>query len=176
MGIPRGFTITVSNFNQVAVGTAPAGIGDDPISCCKDRCSGVVGDINAFVHPTPTPSITRGENTLRWPLITHDRWFEAVGLIRHREKRVLRPSSTSTPKRTNSKKGLAGRSLGNLKFPTNRQSTEFKPWIPGLELLLGNAVALEEGSQGITLLDFRKGADRWRGGHWKRLTLTAPLE
>ena len=156
MGIARGFTITVSNFNRVAVGTAPAGIGDDPISCCNDRCSGVVGDINAFVHPTPTPSITRGENTLRWPLITHDRWFEAVGLIRHREKRVLRPSSTSTPKRTNSKQGLAGRSLGNLKFPTNRQSTELKPWIPCLELLLGDTVTLEEGSQGITSLDFAR--------------------
>jgi hypothetical protein len=97
-------------------------------------------------------------------------------LIRHREKRVLWPSSTSTPERTNSKQGLTGRSLGNLKLSTNRQSTEFKPWIPGLELLLGDAVALEEGSQGITFLDFRKGADRWWGGHWKLLTLTVPLE
>ena len=97
-------------------------------------------------------------------------------MVRHREKRVLRPSSTSTLKRANSKQGLTGGSLGNLKFPTNRQSTELKPGIPCLELLLGDTVALEEGSQGITPLDFRQGAYRWGSGHWKRLTLTAPLE
>ena len=72
-------SVAVGDFDQIAVGTAPAGVSDDPIASGNNGRSSVVGDINAFVHASPAPPITGGENPLGGPLVTNNRRLQAVG-------------------------------------------------------------------------------------------------